>query len=99
MLVLASIAGFDWDRHNIRKIADKHAVGQSEAEQVFFNQPLLLVPDARHSLAEQRYNALGQTDLGRVLHVTFTLRGGGNLIRVISAGDANRKERKLYVEA
>jgi len=74
-------------------------VEQSEAEQGFFNEPLLLVPDACHSLAEQRYNALGRTDLGRVLHVTFTLRSGGTLIRVISARDANRKERKLYVEA
>lgn len=66
---------------------------------MFFNEPLLLGPDRLHSRAEERYHALGQTDRGRVLHVTFTLRGGGTLIRVISARDASRKERKLYVEA
>ena len=66
---------------------------------MFFNEPLLLGPGRLHSLAEERYNAVGQTDRGRVLHVTFTLRGGGTLIRVISARDASRKERKLYVEA
>jgi uncharacterized protein len=99
MVPLSFIAGFEWDRHNGRKSVEKHTVGQSEAEQVFFNEPLLLAPDTLHSHAEERYNAVGQTDHGRVLHVTFTLRGGGTLIRVISARDASRKERKLYVEA
>jgi hypothetical protein len=40
-----------------------------------------------------------QTIDGRRLHVTFTLRDGGKLIRVISARDMHRKERAHYEQA
>jgi uncharacterized DUF497 family protein len=96
MISLADIHGFQWDQGNNRKSADKHGVSQSEAEQVFFNQPLLLVADDRHSPVEVRFNALGKTDDSRCLHVTFTLRSHDRLIRVISARDMNRKERNRY---
>ena len=78
---------------------DKHGVSMAEVEQVFFNQPLLLLPDPGHSQSESRYYALGKSDDGRTLHVTFTLRGGGKLIRVISARDMHRKERTIYEQA
>ena len=88
--------GFQWDAGNARKSADKHHVSQAEAEQVFFNQPLLLLPDDRHRQEEIRLHALGRTGDNRFLHTTFTLRGGGRLIRVISARDMHRKERARY---
>ncbi|AVA24880.1 BrnT family toxin [Rhizobium sp. NXC24] len=90
------ITGFDWDAGNARKSAEKHDVGQGEAEQVFFNEPLLMVPDARHSAEERRIHALGRTDDGRLLHITFTLRHNQSKIRVISARDMSRKERSNY---
>lgn len=90
------IVGFDWDEGNARKNADKHDVSQSEAEQVFFNEPLLMVPDLRHSSAELRVHALGRTDDGRLLHITFTLRTNETKIRVISARVMSRKERIHY---
>ena len=96
MIDVSKITGFDWDAGNARKSADKHEVTQFEAEQLFFNAPLLLSPDAKHSQDEIRNHALGKTDAGRRLHVTFTLRGGGTLIRVISARDMHRKERAVY---
>ena len=96
MIDVSKITGFDWDDGNARKSADKHDVSQFEAEQLFFNAPLLLSPDAKHSQNETRIHALGKTDAGRRLHVTFTLRGGGTLIRVISARDMHRKERAVY---
>lgn len=96
MIDWARVTGFEWDRGNSRKSAEKHAVSQPEAEQVFFNQPLLVLEDARHSQEESRYHALGVTDDGRWLHITFTLRSKGTLIRVISARDMHRKERKVY---
>jgi uncharacterized DUF497 family protein len=99
MIDLAQIVGFDWDDGNRRKSADKHDVSQAEAESIFFNDPLLVVEDASHSLEEQRFNALGQTAQGRTLHVTFTLRESGSLIRVISARDMKRKERQFYEQA
>jgi uncharacterized DUF497 family protein len=96
MVDLEQIAGFDWDDGNSRKSADKHDVSQAEAESIFFNDPLIVVEDARHSETEQRLHALGKTTQNRLLHVTFTLRQKGTLIRVISARDMHRKERKVY---
>ncbi len=81
------------------KGADKHDVRQAEAEQLFFNAPLLLLSDAKHSQKDARYHALGKTDTARQLHVTFTLRSGGTLIRVISARDMHRKERVIYEQS
>jgi hypothetical protein len=93
---LGRIVGFDWDHGNDRKSAEKHDVSRAEAEQVFMNEPLLLLEDARHSVGERRLHALGRTDAGRHLHLTFTLRREDSLIRVISARDMNRKERRHY---
>lgn len=98
MVDLTLITGFDWDKGNARK-NDKHGVSMAEAEQVFFNQPLLLLPDPGHSQSESRFYALGKSDDGRTLHITFTLRSGGKLIRVISARDMHRKERTIYEQA
>lgn len=90
------IEGFDWDDGNARKSVEKHDVSQGEAEQIFFNDPLLINEDAVHSVQEPRLNALGKADTGRFLHVTFTLRNDGRLIRVISARPMHRKERARY---
>lgn len=92
------IAGFDWDDGNDRKSVAKHGVTQAEAEQMFLNEPLLIVEDAAHSAVEARYHALGRSDAGRLLHATFTLRRRGTLIRVISARSMSRKERTRYVQ-
>ena len=93
------IAGFDWDDGNRRKNADKDDVSQAEAESIFFNDPLIVVGDAKHSATEQRFNALGKTAQTRLLHITFTLRQNGTVIRVISARDMHRRERKAYEQA
>lgn len=90
------VRGFDWDAGNARKSIEKHAVSQFEAEQVFFNQPLLVLADIKHSQGDNRFHALGVTDSARRLHVTFTLRAESSLVRVISARDMHRKERQIY---
>lgn len=98
MIILEKVAGFDWDAGNARK-NDRHGVSMAEAEQVFFNVPVLMLPDSAHSQSEPRYHALGKTIDGRRLHISFTLRGDGKLIRVISARDMHRKERAHYEQA
>ena len=98
MIDWARVVGVDWDAGNERKSADKHAVSQAEAEQAFFNRPFLVLNDERHSVPEVRFHALGRTDAGRRLHVTFTLRKSATLVRVISARDMSGKERLAYDE-
>jgi uncharacterized DUF497 family protein len=93
------IVGFDWDDGNSGKSVDKHHVSRPEAESVFFTDPLVIVEDTRHSDRERRLNALGKTRQNRLLHIAFTLRQNETLIRVISARDMNRKERKIYEQA
>lgn len=98
MLDLSQTIGFDWDEANSGKSASKHSVSRAEAEQIFFDEQLLLADDVKHSQDEPRYHALGQTIEGRLLHVTFTLRDNQTRIRVISARDANRRERAGYAQ-
>lgn len=93
---LAGCTGFQWDAGNAEKNWEKHRVSTAECEQLFFNRPLLVADDVAHSQAEPRFYALGRTDEGRLLFVVVTLRG--ELIRVISARDMSRKERKAYGE-
>jgi hypothetical protein len=99
MIDFGRIAGFEWDDGNRRKSADKHDVSWAESESIFFNDPLIVVEDKKHSGDEQRLNALGKTIENRLLHITFTLRQSGTMIRVISARDMNRKERSIYEQA
>ena len=86
--------GFQWDGGNIDKNLLKHQVHNWECEQIFFNEPLIILDDPKHSLSEKRWAAFGQTDAGRFLAIVFTKRI--KLLRVISARDMNRKERKFY---
>jgi len=94
---LAKCAGFQWDSGNADKNWDLHRVSRAEAEQVFFNRPILVVADQPHSQMETRFAALGQTNEGRRLLVVFTVRD--TLIRVISARDQSRQERRIYAQA
>ena len=99
MIEFDLVVGFEWDSGNSRKNEDRHGVSQVEAEEVFFNHPLLVSTDDKHSESENRYMALGKTNRARVLTVIFTLRQDRTLIRVISARDQHRKERLLYEQA
>ena len=92
--VLSGCAGFEWDEHNTKKNWQRHRVTPSECEEIFFNRPLVVRDDMKHSEKENRLYALGNTDAGRPLFVVFTVRGGN--IRVISARDMNHKERRAY---
>lgn len=90
---LSRIEGFDWDRANIQKNWEAHRVAFYECEEVFFRDPIL-VPDFGHSATEARYFAFGRTGAGRLLAVVFTMRA--SRIRIVSARDMNRKERKRH---
>jgi uncharacterized DUF497 family protein len=87
---------FQWDKPNRDKIWHKHRVSWWECEEVFFNVPMFVFPDMKHSGQEERYYALGRTNAARLLFVVFTIRQ--SFVRGISARDMNRKERKIYHE-
>lgn len=93
-IILAQCHGFEWDGANQTKNFKKHNVSSLECEQVFFNTPLLMQKDAKHSVVEERLFVLGRTDLNRRLFIAFTIRN--HLIRVISARDMSKQERGIY---
>lgn len=92
--LLSQCTGFEWDKYNSEKIKTKHDVTPVECEQVFFNLPLITGSDEKHSQSETRFYVLGQTDAARPLFLVFTVRG--EKLRVISARDMNKKERRVY---
>jgi len=94
---LAQCRGFQWDEGNTEKNWVQHQVSQGEAEQVFFNRPLVVVEGEQRAEFRQRYYALGHTDASRLLFMVFTIRE--DLIRVISARPMSRRERRVYVHA
>ncbi len=86
---------FEWDEGNKAKNWLRHQVKQTEAEEVFFDSHKKLAKDVLHTTkAENRYILLGKTKSERLLFVVFTIRD--NHIRVISARDANKRDRPLY---
>ena len=91
---LGECVGFDWDESNAAKNWERHKVTPEEAEDVFFQEPLIVRGDSRHSSSEKRFRAIGCTSRGRLLFIAFTIRR--NLIRVISARDMNRREVEEY---
>ena len=96
-LDVTAVIGFDWDEGNIHKNEMKHGLKWTTIEELFFNEPLLIIEDLKHSLHECRCVALGQNDFGDFITVVFTLRD--HLIRVISARIMSKKERMIYEKA
>jgi uncharacterized DUF497 family protein len=96
LIDLSKFAGFEWDEGNDAKNWKKHDVTNHDCEEVFFNQPLLIFSDESHSEIEERYYVLGRANSARELLVVVTVRA--TLIRVISARDQTRAERRRYYE-
>ena len=85
--------GVNWDKGNLEHIK-KHKVNYRECEEAFLNKQPDVTADETHSQIEERYRVFGQTDYGRLLIMIITIRN--NKIRVISARDQNKKERKEF---
>ena len=93
MQFFEKIVQFEWDSGNKDKGWKKHRVTNLEAEEVFFD-PHKRIYRAKKEQGEDRFLLIGKTIDGRLLFVVFTMRQ--NVVRVISARDLNRRERKLY---
>lgn len=91
--LLKAIEGFEWDDGNFGKNENKHGVTDREAEEIFFNKPLIIGRSLKGK-PEVRYAALGKTYGSRLLAVVFTIRT--RRLRVISARPMSRRERMLY---
>lgn len=93
MIVIAEPVEFVWDEGNKNKNWEKHKVSIEECEQAFFDKGRKIYKDIFHSNTEERFLLLGKTEENRLLYIVFTTRAGK--MRVISARDINKKERKF----
>ena len=94
--MIENCKGFEWDDGNSNKNWYLHGVTDGECEDVFFNLPLIVASDKKHSGRENRFFALGRTDANRQLFIAFIVRN--DLIRVISARDMTKSEKRKYAE-
>ncbi|MDY6953907.1 MAG: BrnT family toxin [Thermodesulfobacteriota bacterium] len=91
-----TIITFSWDDRKNRSNQKKHKVSFEEAQTVFFDEQAIEYSDPDHSADEDRYLMLGLSYRLRTLVVSYSLRGDGSEIRIISARKATRKEQKAY---
>ncbi len=87
---------FDWDTGNKEKNFLKHRVTNEECEEIFFDPHKRVVKEVLRSGEESRYILVGCTKGERALFIVFTIRS--HKIRVISARDLNKKERRFLHE-
>lgn len=87
---------FEWDERKNRLNRRRHGVTFEEAKTAFADENGLLIDDPEHSAAEERFILLGLSADPRLLVVCHCYRHDGDVIRVISARRANRKERGIY---
>lgn len=87
---------FEWDDEKARGNLVKHGVSFDEAETVFADPLAGIAPDPDHAERERREIIAGVSAAGRLLLVSFTERGAA--IRIISARELTRLERRLYEE-
>ena len=87
---------FEWDRGKAAENKRKHGVSFEEAETTFADDFAVLIDDPGHSGKEDRFLLLGLSSRLRTLVVSHCYRKENDVIRVISARKATRKERDLY---
>ena len=88
---------FEWDDAKASQNRTKHGVAFEEAATVFADTLSLTIDDPLHSVKEERFVTIGESALRRLLVVVHTERG--DTIRIISARQATRRERKDYEQA
>ena len=90
---MAAVLRFEWDDRKDTQNRRKHGISFEEAQTVFFDEQALLIADPDHSMQEERSILLGMSSALRTLVVCHCYREEGDVIRIISARRADRRER------
>jgi uncharacterized DUF497 family protein len=90
---------FSWDAQKAVSNYEKHGISFEESATIFSDADALDWEDTDHSQTEKRFKRLGLSIGNRILLLVYTVRrtkNGKETIRIISARQASRKERKAY---
>ena len=89
---------FQWDPRKEATNRSKHGISFDEARSVFFDDEAIVYDDPDHSIGEERLLILGMSRVPQLLVVVHCLRGKGDVIRIISARPATKREIRNYWE-
>ncbi len=87
---------FEWDRRKAQANLTKHGVSFEEAQSVFLDDRAVVIADPDHSDDEDRFVILGLSAMQKAVVVCHCHREGDDVIRLISARRATRRERAFY---
>jgi uncharacterized protein len=87
---------FEWDDAKAAANLKKYHVSFDEAKSIFFDEFGVQFFDDAHSSDEERFLMLGMSSGARLLIVCHCERGGGEVIRIISARKATKRESAFY---
>ena len=87
---------FEWHPSKATANLKKHQVSFEEAQTVFYDEFAVQFFDEAHSANEERFLMLGMSVLSKLLIVCHCEREGGDIIRIISARKATKRESVFY---
>ena len=87
---------FEWDPAKAKANVRKHGISFEEALSIFYDEFAVQFFDDHHSLDEERFLLLGMSTGARLLLVCHCERETGNVIRIISARKATKRESVFY---
>ena len=87
---------FEWDPPKAAANLRKHQVSFDEAKSVFYDEFAVQFFDEEHSLDEERFLMLGMSSGAKLLIVCHCEREHGEVIRIISARKATKRESAFY---
>ena len=95
-VVVASELRFEWDARKNRANVRLHGVSFGEASSAFLDEYAILIDDPDHSSDEERFVLLGLSSTLRLLVVCHCYRRKADIVRIISAWKADRREHQDY---
>ena len=85
---------FEWNITKAQTNKRKHGITFEEASTIFGDPLSITIPDPAHSIGEDRFITIGTSVNDDLIVVVHTDRD--DIIRIISARNATRKERRQY---
>lgn len=90
---------FEWDENKNEIDKRKHGLSFEEAQEVFYDDNAILFDDPDHSFGEERFLIIGMIKSSKICIVSHCYRNSDNVIRLISAREATKREKKTYQES
>ncbi len=89
---------FEWDENKNRLNQQKHGISFEEAREIFEDPLHIARLDFRYNYFEERWVTVGNSKKKQLLVAAnlFFTDEGEEIIRIISARKANKKERAYY---